>query len=72
MEVKKNNVVITADRPIDRACGILLGVMGILGCAIPFVKQPMREALQYSVSGIGTVLTIFTIISKTTNETTNV
>ena len=71
MEVIKNNEGI-AGRPIDKACGILMGIMGILGCTIPFVKQPLREAIQYSISGIGVVLTLFTVISRTTNEKTNV
>lgn len=54
------------DRSIDRACGILIGVMGVLGCITPFTKKPLRDSLQMSISGIGIVLSLFTVISKTT------
>ena len=57
------------DRPIDRACGVLTGVIGILGCmtVLP-IKQQLKEAFQISMAGIGISLSILSIISKTTNN----
>jgi hypothetical protein len=63
---------IIEDRPIDRAIGILMGTVGIMGCIMPFTKQPMRDAFQISMAGIGAVLTIYSVISKTTTTTKKV
>jgi hypothetical protein len=56
------------DSPIDRACGILIGTIGIMGCLMPFCKRPVKDALQLSMTGIGIVLSVFSVISKTTNN----
>lgn len=56
---------IAADNPIERACGVLLGTMGIMGCIVPFCKPALREALKISITGIGAIYSIMTIISKT-------
>lgn len=57
------------DRTINRASGILMGVIGILGCiSILPLKKPVRESLQLSMSGIGIVLSLFTIISNATEK----
>lgn len=56
------------DSPIDRACGILIGTIGIMGCIMPFCKKPVRDALQVSMTGIGIVLSVFSVISKSTNN----
>ena len=58
--------------PIGRTCGVLMGIVGILGCVsvLPFVKKPVRESLQLSMTGIGMVLSLFTIISKATEQRT--
>jgi energy-converting hydrogenase Eha subunit E len=58
------------DKLINRSCGVLMGVIGILGCisVLPVVKKPVRDSLQLSMSGIGIVLSLFTIISKATEQ----
>ena len=58
--------------PIGRSCGVLMGIVGILGCisVLPFVKKPVRDSLQLSMTGIGMVLSLFTIISKATEQRT--
>ena len=62
-------MVVEDRRSIDRACGILMGTIGIMGCIMPFCKNPsLKEAFQLCMTGIGTVLTIYSIISKTTNN----
>jgi hypothetical protein len=74
MENQRETIVGIADDnlPINRACGVLMGIVGILGCisVLPIVKKPVRESLQLSMSGIGMVLSLFTIISKTTEQRT--
>jgi hypothetical protein len=49
-----------------------MGIVGILGCisVLPFVKKPVRDSLQLSMTGIGMVLSLFTIISKATEQRT--
>ena len=57
------------DRTITRACGVLTGIIGILGIVMPFTtKQPVRESLQLSMMSIGISLSLLSIISKATNN----
>ena len=75
MENQKETMIVgMADDnlPINRSCGVLMGIIGILGCVsvLPFIKKPVRESLQLSMSGIGMVLTMFTVISKATEQRT--
>jgi len=40
-----------------------------MGCIMPFCKKDsLRDAFQLCITGIGTVLTIFTIVAKTTKQ----
>ena len=56
------------NRPIDRANGILIGIVGLMGVIMPFTKQPIRESLQIGMAGLGLTISLFTIISKTTKQ----
>ena len=58
-------------RTIDRASGILIGIVGLMGVAMPFTKQPLRESLQLGMAGIGLTISLFTLISKSTERTTS-
>jgi len=72
MENQKETMIVGMedDKLINRSCGVLMGVIGILGCisVLPVVKKPVRDSLQLSMSGIGIVLSLFTIISKATEQ----
>jgi hypothetical protein len=74
MENQRETIAGTTDDnlPINRSCGVLMGIVGILGCisVLPFVKKPVRDSLQLSMTGIGMVLSLFTIISKATEQRT--
>ena len=74
MENQRETIAGTTDDnlPINRSCGVLMGIIGILGCisVLPFVKKPVRDSLQLSMTGIGMVLSLFTIISKATEQRT--
>ena len=74
MENQREMIVGTTDDnlPINRSCGVLMGIVGILGCisVLPFVKKSVRDSLQLSMTGIGMVLSLFTIISKATEQKT--
>ena len=74
MENQRETIAGTTDDnlPINRSCGVLMGIIGILGCisVLPFVKKPVRDSLQLSMTGIGMVLSLFTIISKATEQKT--
>ena len=56
------------DRSVTRACGVLTGIIGILGIVMPFTKQPIRESLQISMMGLGISLSMLSIISKATEQ----
>ena len=56
------------DNALDRSCGILTLVIGILGIAMPFTKKPVREAIQLSMTGVGIILSIYSVILRTNNN----
>ena len=56
------------DRSVTRACGVLTGIIGILGIVMPFTKQHIRESLQISMMGLGISLSMLSIISKATEQ----
>ena len=58
-------------RAIDRANGILIGIVGLMGVVMPFTKQTLRDSLQMGMAGIGLTITLFTLISKSTEQTTS-
>ena len=70
MENQRKTVIVEMedDRTITRACGVLTGIIGILGVVMPFTKQNVRESLQLSMISIGISLYLLSIISKTTNN----
>ena len=70
MENQRKAVIVEMedDRTITRACGVLTGIIGILGVVMPFTKQKVRESLQLSMISIGISLSLLSIISKTTNN----
>lgn len=70
MENQKETEIVEMedDRTITRACGVLTGIIGILGVVMPFTKQQVRESLQISMMSLGISLSLLSIISKTTNN----
>ena len=58
-------------RTIERASGILIGIVGLMGVVMPFTKQPLRESLQLGMASIGISISLLTIISKATEQTNN-
>lgn len=70
MESQKETEIVEMedDRSITRACGVLTGIIGILGVVMPFTKQQVRESLQISMMSLGISLSLLSIISKTTNN----
>ena len=70
MESQKETEIVEMedDRTITRACGVLTGIIGILGVVMPFTKQQVRESLQISMMSLGISLSLLSIISKTTNN----
>ena len=70
MENQRKTVIVEMedDRTITRACGVLTGIIGILGVVMPFTKQNVRESLQLSMMSIGISLSLLSIISKTMNN----
>lgn len=70
MENPKRTVIVEMedDRSITRACGVLTGIIGILGIVMPFTKQQVKESLQLSMMSIGISLSLLSIISITTNK----